>query len=78
MNYLAQQGWEVAMGLWWIIGLVIFLLVIFWILKTGTSKRKRKKQRNILKQRYSNGEIDKIEYERQMQRIAEKERFYQH
>lgn len=78
MNYLSQQGWGVAMGLWWIIGLVIFLSVIFVILKTGTSKRKRKKQREILNQRYSLGEIDKTEYERQMQNIAEKERFYQH
>ena len=78
MNYLAQQGWGVAMGLWWIIGLVIFLSVIFVILKTGTSKRKRNKQREILNQRYSLGEIDKTEYERQMQNIAEKERFYQH
>jgi uncharacterized membrane protein len=78
MNYLEQQNWGVAMGLWWIIGIVIFLSVIFLILKTGTSKGKRKKEREILKQRYSQGEIDLIEYERQMQRIAEKERFYQH
>lgn len=78
MNYLAQQGWEVAMGLWWIIGLVIFLSGIFLILKTGTSKRKRKKQREILNQRFSRGEIDKMEYERQMQNIAEKEKLYQH
>ncbi len=78
MNYLAQQNWGVAMGLWWIIGIVIFLSVIFLILKTGTSKGKRKKEREILKQRYSQGEIDLIEYERQMQRIAEQERFYQH
>ncbi len=77
MNYLAQQDWDVAMGLWWIIGLVIFLGVVFLILKTGTSKRKRKKQREILNQRHSRGEIDKIEYERKMQNIAEKERFYQ-
>ncbi|MBK6285643.1 MAG: hypothetical protein IPF54_25920 [Draconibacterium sp.] len=61
-----------------IIGIVIFLSVIFLILKTGTSKGKRKKEREILKQRYSQGEIDLIEYERQMQRIAEQERFYQH
>ena len=78
MNYIAQQNWGVAMGLWWIIGIVIFLSVIFLILKTGTSKGKRKKEREILKQRYSRGEIDLIEYERQMQRITEKERFYQH
>ncbi len=78
MNYLAQQGWEVAMGLWWIIGLVILLSGIFLILKTGTSKRKRKKQREILNQRFSRGEIDKMEYERQMQNIAEKEKLYQH
>ncbi len=78
MNYLEQQNWGVAMGLWWIIGIVIFLSVIFLILKTGTSKGKRKKEREILKQRYSQGEIDLIEYERQMQRIAEQERFYQH
>ncbi|HRX12933.1 MAG TPA: hypothetical protein P5210_14825, partial [Draconibacterium sp.] len=58
MNYLAQQNWGVAMGLWWIIGIVIFLSVIFLILKTGTSKGKRKKEREILKQRYSRGEID--------------------
>lgn len=78
MNYLAQQNWGVAMGLWWIIGIVIFLSVIFLILKTGTSKEKRKKERELLKQRYSRGEIDITEYERQMQRITELERFYQH
>jgi len=78
MNYLAQQNWGVAMGLWWIIGIVIFLSVIFLILKTGTSKGKRKKERELLKQRYSRGEIDITEYERQMQRITELERFYQH
>ena len=78
MNYLAQQNWGVAIGLWWIIGIVIFLLVIFLILKMGTSKGKRKKEREILKQRYSRGEIDITEYERQMQRITEQERFYQH
>ena len=78
MNYLAQQNWGVAMGLWWIIGIVIFLSVIFLILKTGTSKGKRKKERELLKQRYSRGEIDITEYERQMQRITEQERFYQH
>lgn len=66
------------MGLWWIIGIVIFLSVIFLILKTGTSKEKRKKERELLKQRYSRGEIDITEYERQMQRITELERFYQH
>ncbi len=78
MNYLAQQNWGVAMGLWWIIGIVIFLSVIFLILKTGTSKGKRKKEREILKQRYSRGEIDITEYERQMQRLTEQDRFYQH
>lgn len=78
MNYLAQQNWEVAMGLWWIIGIVIFLSVIFLILKTGISKGKRMKERELLKQRYSRGEIDITEYERQMQRITEQERFYQH
>ena len=78
MNYLAQQNWGVAMGLWWIIGIVIFLPVIFLILKTGISKVKRTKGRELLKQRYSRGEIDITEYERQMQRITEQERFYQH
>jgi uncharacterized membrane protein len=78
MNYLAQQGWEVAMGLWWIIGLVIFLGVVFVILKTGTSKRKRQKEREVLTQRFERGEIDQIEYERRLRIIAEKERFYQH
>lgn len=78
MNYLTQQSWGVAVGLWWFIGLVIFLLVILLILKTGSSKAKRKKEREILKHRYSRGEIDIIECKRQMQRITEKERFYQH
>jgi uncharacterized membrane protein len=78
MNYLTQQGWEVAVGLWWIIGLVIFLGVVFVILKTGTSKRKRQKEREVLSQRLERGEIDQIEYERRLRIIAEKERFYQH
>jgi uncharacterized membrane protein len=78
MNYLTQQGWEVAVGLWWIIGLVIFLGVVFVILKTGTSKRKRQKEREVLSQRLERGEIDQIKYERRLRIIAEKERFYQH
>jgi uncharacterized membrane protein len=78
MNYLAQQGWGAVMGLWWIIGLVIFFSIIFFILKTGTSRKKRKKQRKFLKERFNHGEIDKTEYERQLHDIAEKERLYQH
>ena len=78
MHYFGEHGWGMSMGVWWIIGLVIFLSVLFFILKTGTSKRKRKKERDTLNRRFANGEVDKTEYEKEMQNIAEKERFYQH
>ena len=77
MNTLLQLGWGVWMGLWWISGLIIFFFVVFLVFMAGPGITKAKEYHKKLKQRYENHVIDKSEYERLTQCIAEEDSLYQ-
>lgn len=72
-----QHGWGMSMGLWWLIGLVIFLVVIFLILRTGPETRSTNKAREVLNERYARGEIKKEEYEEIKRGLIDKDSMYQ-
>jgi len=60
------HGW--GMGWAWILGLVILVIIIWFVVKAvnqdgSTNQSKNKSALNILKERYARGEISKKEYE---------------
>lgn len=77
MNTLLQLGWGFWMGLWWISGIIIFLFVVYLILRAGPSMKNAQEYRKKLKQRFKKREIDKAKYKRLSKTIAEKEKLYQ-
>jgi len=67
MNGFGGHGW--GMGLWWIIGLIIVIAVVWTIVKGMNQNNQSANQKtgktalDILKERYASGEIDKEEFE---------------
>ncbi len=67
MDGFGGHGW--GMGLWWIIGLIIVIAVVWMVMKgmnqnnQSTNQRTGKTALDILKERYASGEIDKQEFE---------------
>lgn len=60
------------MSLWWIVGLALFLLLIWVVARAGTASRPPGAEDSpemILKRRYARGEIDQQEYERRLSGI---------
>jgi len=61
MDYVGH-GWGMGFGMWFI--LIVFILVVFYVLKESTrSQEKNTSAQDILDRRYANGEIDTEEYE---------------
>ena len=61
MDYVGH-GWGMGFGMWFI--LIVFILVVFYVLKESTrSQEKNTSAQDILDRRYANGEIDTDEYE---------------
>lgn len=65
MDRYGVHGW--GMGLWWIIGIVIVVIIIWVVFKglnqSSTNQGIGKSALDILKERYASGEIDKQEFE---------------
>lgn len=66
MHDLNGMGW--AMGWWWLIGIIIFGLVTWFIIKSVNIRNRpyypgNKSAIDLLKNRYAKGEIDKEEFE---------------
>ena len=62
MDYLGHHGWGMGFGMWFT--LILFLLIVFYLLKESTkNKEKHSSAQDILDRRYANGEIDTEEYE---------------
>lgn len=64
MHDLNGMGW--LLGLWWLIGIIIFGLVIWFIIKNIRNRPYypgNKSAIDLLKDRYAKGEIDKQEFE---------------
>ena len=61
MDYVGH-GWGMGFGMWFI--LIVFILIVFYVLKESTrSQEKNTSAQDILDRRYANGEIDTDEYE---------------
>ena len=56
------------MGLWWIVGLAVLVLLVWAIAKAGSrgSPRAEESPEAILKRRYARGEMDRDDYERRL------------
>lgn len=66
MHDLNGMGW--GMGWWWLIGIIIFSLVTWFIIKSTNIRNRpyypgNKSAIDLLKDRYASGEIDKEEFE---------------
>ncbi|MEX2427540.1 MAG: SHOCT domain-containing protein [Bacteroidales bacterium] len=65
MHY-SLEGMGLAMGWWWIIGLIIVVTIV-WLVINSMNKKKNphpgKSPMDILKERYARGEIVKEEFE---------------
>ena len=65
---MGEYGHGLGMGLWWIIGIIVLIAVIWIVVKsmnqnTGFTQSPGKSALDILKERYARGEIDKEEFE---------------
>jgi putative membrane protein len=69
MDDLGSHGWSMGlgMGLWWIIGILSVVLIVWLVVRTARSTNSADSSRNtaldILKERYAKGEINKDEFE---------------
>lgn len=60
-----NHGWGIGFG--WIFGIVILILIIWFVVRTfnqGRTPAKSKSAFDILKERYAKGEIDEAEFEK--------------
>ena len=61
-----HMGW---MGLWWIVGLALLLLIVWAAARAGGSRGTadiEESPETLLKRRYANGEIDREEFDRRL------------
>lgn len=70
MNGVENHGWYmgIGMGWWWLIGIIVFILVTWFIVKNANIRNRpyypgNKSAIDLLKDRYAKGEIDKKEFE---------------
>jgi putative membrane protein len=70
MDEYGTHGWGMGafMGWWWLIGIIVFVLIIWFILKSKNIRNRpyfpgNKSAMDLLKERYAKGEIDKQEFE---------------
>lgn len=69
MDGLGGHGWGMGhgMGWWWIIGIIIIVAIVWIVMKAMKNNTATnvpgKSARDILKERYAKGEIDKDEFE---------------
>lgn len=73
MNEFEGHGW--GMGWWWIIGLIIIVAIVWAVVKSMNTNRNAnppsgKSALDILKERYSRGEITKEEFEEKKKSIS--------
>ena len=64
-----HMGW---MGLWWVFGLVLVVLVIWAVTRAAgspASGREEESPEALLKRRYARGELDEQEYERRLNNL---------
>ncbi len=64
MGGFGGHGW--GMGLWWIIGIIFLVTVVWIVIKIANQNQNSgfgKSALDILKERYAKGEIDKQEFE---------------
>lgn len=63
------HGWGMGfgMGWWWIIGIVLVVLIVWFVSRTANRSNpgnaQGKSALDILKERYARGDIDKAEFE---------------
>lgn len=58
-----------VMGVWWLLGLVVLILVIWAVVRSPGSPRIGRGEESpeeILKRRYARGDVDREEYERRL------------
>lgn len=70
MNGVENQGLYMGLGMgwWWLIGIIVFVVVTWLILKNVNIKNRpyfpgNKSAPDLLKERYARGEMDKEEFE---------------
>ncbi len=72
MNWIGG-GHMGFMWIFWLVAIVGVVSVIYWISKPGIHVGKMQQSpeqpEQILKRRYANGEIDRIEYEKKLEDI---------
>jgi putative membrane protein len=69
--------WGMPMLIWWLMGLVLFVLIVVLIMKTGPKTRDGRKFRDIINERYARGEIDEVEYKKLKRGLIDRESMYE-
>lgn len=69
MNGYGMHGWGFAMGLGWIIPLLLIGVLLYYISNT---KKDELSAKEILDKRYAKGEIDEQEYKRMRALLEDK------
>ena len=67
-----MDGHMGGMGLWWLFGLVLVVLVIWAVARAAgspASGREEESPEALLKRRYARGELDEQEYERRLNNL---------
>jgi putative membrane protein len=58
------MGW---MGLWWILGLAALVALVWVVVRISSGTPREESPEGILRRRYARGEIDREEYQRQLE-----------
>jgi putative membrane protein len=69
MNEYGMHGWGFAMGLGWIIPLLLVGVLLYYM---NNTKKEKLSAKEILDRRYAKGEIDEQEYKRMRTLLEDK------
>lgn len=72
-GYNWNWGMGMGMGVWWVLGLVLIIAIVWFMIKASSSGRmtsQNKSALDTLNERYARGEIDKDEYLEMKKRIS--------
>lgn len=63
-----NEGWHMGgMWLWWLLGIVLIVGVVWLMVRTGSSQRgSSESPEDVLKKRLAQGEISSEEYDRKL------------
>ena len=66
MPYWFEGGHMIWMALWWLVGIALFVALVWMLVRATSPARPDESPETILRRRYASGEIDTEEFDRRL------------